>query len=397
MDKILNTLKYGSATVKRDLIITILSGLTAIGMLISAIITGQMLLFFVAIIFAFITISMVQTFRIHSMDEEVKQNFDDNSENLSGNKSLGKKKASKSTTNHAADNSSSIGKKGKKEKIDDNSSKDLEDNFADEIDSANENIDKEAYADNQSVHTEKVTKVLSIETAKNYNKKVIKKVVHKYKVKRDHRKVIVDNCKSLKISQTPAFAWIANKEFNLLLLESEPRHLTFPLYSLRNIRYMKKQPANPEIEYPAFESKNMISDMFGELLPDYVHSTVVGDVSAYKNLYCIGSDICFTNRSAGSLFDLLGVEFVVEDKVTTSNKVNVYFKDAYKANIMLRDNVIDANGYADKISTILDGMARSTISYNEFKDTLNLMIRNKLITQEFATHFMGVRDDLSSK
>ena len=37
------------------------------------------------------------------------------------------------------------------------------------------------------------------------------------------------------------------------------------------------------------------------------------------------------------------------------------------------------------------------VSYNEFKDTLNLMIRNKLITQEFATHFMGVRDDLSSK
>ena len=54
--------------------------------------------------------------------------------------------------------------------------------------------------------------------------------------------------------------------------------------------------------------------------------------------------------------------------------------------------IIDANGYADKISVILDGMAKSTMSYNEFKDTLNLMVRNKLITQEFAMYYMNVRD-----
>ena len=99
-----------------------------------------------------------------------------------------------------------------------------------------------------------------------------------------------------------------------------------------------------------------------------------------------------TNNSAKALFDLLGVEFVVNDKVTDSTKVNKYFKDAYKANIMLRDNVIDANGYADKISYILDNLAKASISYNEFKETLNLLIKNKLITQEFAMYYMGIRD-----
>ena len=91
---------------------------------------------------------------------------------------------------------------------------------------------------------------------------------------------------------------------------------------------------------------------------------------------------------------MLGVQFEVEDKVTTSKKVNVYFKDTYISNILLRDNVIDANGYADRISNILDEMAHSTISYAGFKDTLNLMIKNKLITQEFAMYYMEVRDKI---
>ena len=76
------------------------------------------------------------------------------------------------------------------------------------------------------------------------------------------------------------------------------------------------------------------------------------------------------------------------------NKVNLFFKDAYKANIKLRDNVLDANGYADSITRILDDMAHSNISYAEFKDTLNLMTKNKLITDEYANHYMDVRNSL---
>ena len=70
------------------------------------------------------------------------------------------------------------------------------------------------------------------------------------------------------------------------------------------------------------------------------------------------------------------MEFKVDDKVTTSSKVNVFFKDAYKANIMLRDSVIDANGYADSIANTLENMTKSTISFMEFRDTLNLMVKN---------------------
>ena len=233
------------------------------------------------------------------------------------------------------------------------------------------------------------------EAMSRYDKKIIKKVMHKYKVKRDHRMAIVDHCEKLNIKQTAAYIWVADRDFHMLLIDKEPRYFTLPLYNLNEITYKKKVPANAQIDYGAFKGNSVVANLFDEYLPDYTYSTVVDDLTSYKNLYGIGPGIYFTNNSAYNLFDLLGAAFIVEDKVTTSTKVNDYFKDCYKANIMLRDNVIDANGYADKISKILNDMCHSTISYTEFKETLNLLIKNKLITEEFASYFMDVRDKIS--
>ena len=252
-----------------------------------------------------------------------------------------------------------------------------------------ESQDREERMEEQSIVA------LTQETVTTYDRKKVKKTLHKFKVRREHRMIFVDRSEKLKANQTPAYIWVEKKDFHLLLIEQEPRHITIPLYQIKNITYLKKQPANEDIDYAAYKGSSVLADMFRPYLPDYAHSTVVDDLSAYKNLYGIGNDIYVTNRSASALFDLLGVEFQVDDRVTMSNKVNIYFKEAYKSNILLRDNVIDANGYADRISKTLDNLAHSTISYAEFKDTLNLMIRNKLITQEFASYYMGVRDDLT--
>lgn len=249
----------------------------------------------------------------------------------------------------------------------------------------------------EETEEEEEAKVVQIteEEAKSYDKKKIKKTLHKFKVKKDHRMVMIDRCEKFNIKQTPAYIWKDGNVFNILLIEKEPRIVSLPLYMINEIQYLKKQPANEFSDYAVFKSaRGMLVEMFRPYLPDYTHSTVVDDMSSYKNLYGIGPGIYFTNTSASSLFDLLSAEFIVKDKVTASNKVNVYFKEAYKANIKLRDNVIDANGYADSISRILDNLAKSTISYNEFKETLNLMIKNKLITEEFASYYMDVRNKL---
>ena len=227
-----------------------------------------------------------------------------------------------------------------------------------------------------------------------YDKKTIKKLLHRYKVKRDHRMVMIDRCDDFFIKQTPAYVWVDGKEFHVLLIEREPRHLTLPVHGLREMKYLKKQVVNKDIDYGAFKGRSMLSELFRPYLPDLTQSTVVDDPTATKNLYGFGPGMYVTNRSAGNIFDLLSLDFRVDDKVTLSAKVNYYFKEAYKANILLRDNVIDANGYADKIAKTLDDMAHSRISNGEFEDTLKQMIKNKLITIEFANHYRNVREKL---
>ncbi len=430
MKIIINTFKYGSSKTKAVLAFALVSGLATVGFVASAVIFSQMVLFFFAIMCFFITISLMQTFAINESGDggdvdKANPDMSDQMDDASGSKfkfKLKLKKKSKEKTNKKSKKSSTVKSPKQvnsdeqgvgeevaaseddnfevntldyeeanqeavklRKKIEDNLK--LDDTMEDELASLLEdNEDEEAPQEEQKVVR------LTEEEINSYDKRKIKKTLHKYKVKRDHRMVMVDHCDSLKIKQTPAYIWVSDNVFNLLLIEQEPRHITLPLFKLREVTYLKKQEANEDTDYAAFKGKSIFAEMFKPYLPDYTHSTVIDDLTAYKNLYGIGPEIYFTNRSAASLFDLLGAEFRVDDKVTMSPKVNIYFKDTYKANILLRDNVIDANGYADRISTILDGMAKSTISYNEFKDTLNLMIKNKLITQEFAMYYMEVRD-----
>ena len=207
--------------------------------------------------------------------------------------------------------------------------------------------------------------------------------------------VIVDRSDKYRIYQTPAYVWVQENQFHILLIEEEPRLLMIPIFRITEISYLKKQPAEPEKDYSLFKKSTILTESFRPYLPDYNQSNKTTDLTSYKNLYGITQGIYFTNNSAKNLFELLGVDFYVEDKVTTSNKVNIFFKEAYKANIKLRDNVLDANGYADSITKTLDDMAHSAISYAEFKDTLNLMTKNKLITDEYANHYMDVRNGLS--
>lgn len=395
MRKIINTFKYGSAQVKCVLALCLLSGAATVGLAVSALLFRQMLLFFGMVIGAFVTLSLVQTFQIH------RGNIPEDAGASSGKKAAAKtEKAKKEKTKK---------EKVKKEKIkkDRTASNEAvsgeiirnntpqENAVPDEIAPQEQPQEMSQASAPQEQKEAPAIEQASEEVLETYNRHKIKKTFRKFKIKRDHRMVMVDHCKKLDIFQTPAYIWVYDREFHILLIEKEPRHITIPLHSLREISYLKKQPANADVDYAVFQGNSLMAQMFKPYLPDYTHSTVVDDLSSYKNLYGIGPDIYFTNRSAASLFDLLGADFRVDDKVTMSTRVNTFFKEAYKSNILLRDNVIDANGYADRISNTLDSMAHSAISYAEFKDTLDLMIKNKLITQEFAMYYMGVRDKIS--
>ena len=425
MRRIINTFKKGSGKAKLFLILALLTGVLSVCFVILSFFTGQLLFFFGAVVSLFVTISLFQSFNICGMDiteSDTDGNTNDentedkNAENINAEEDNAKDENAEED-NAEEDNAKDENvedKNAEDEKTGENKKKTVKEKTRKEKKKTPKNrktkknkksavpeatdkndivsIPDMADADKGVSDNPEKAEPLTIEEAQKYNRKLIKKTMHKFKVKRDHRLVLIDRCERFNISQTPAYIWVQDKEFHILLIEKEPRQLIFPVYSIKNIKYLKKQPANPDIDYAVYKTGSVISGLFGKYVPDYVHSTVVDDLTAYKNLYGIGPDMYFTNRSAKNLMDLLPAEFSVEDKVTTSNKVNIYFKEAYKANILLRDNVIDANGYADRISVILDNMAKSTISYNEFKETLNLMIKNKLITQEFAAYYKDVRD-----
>ena len=420
IQKCINTIKYGTAKARAIVLLSLLFGIGAVGAVVCTIVFRQILFIFAAVVCAFVVITLAQTLVIQGGVVEDAGNAETREERHSGHAKL--QNAEKKVDHMKPPVLFAKRKKRQDEKAADAGHTDAneqvkEDNVTTEDDSKlqeaqdaeeknghhkrkkqqkRETDDDGQIAQDKPEQTEEQpVAALTQETVMTYDRKRVKKTLHKFKVRREHRMIFVDRSEKLKANQTPAYIWVEKKDFHLLLIEQEPRHITIPLYQIKNITYLKKQPANEDIDYAAYKGSSVLADMFRPYLPDYSHSTVVDDLSAYKNLYGIGNDIYVTNRSASALFDLLGVEFQVDDRVTMSNKVNIYFKEAYKSNILLRDNVIDANGYADRISKTLDNLAHSTISYAEFKDTLNLMIRNKLITQEFASYYMGVRDELS--
>ena len=405
MKKLFNTIKYGSAKAKAVLLCAFLSLAGVLACLLCLILWHEMLFLFGAIVCTFLFISLVQTLGIREEDvpeqpemteltDVPKQSETDELTDMpEQSKSAGQPEEPKKNRKTKKQKKHKKRKKAGKLKPAEEAPTRQAENL-NQPEERPEPQPKEQPDEKSEEKQVQVVRPLTDETIATYDRKKIRKTMHRYKVKRDHRMILIDRSEKLHITQTPAYIWVEGKEVHLLLIEQEPRHISIPRYQFSEITYLKKQMVNEDMDYAAFKGKSLIADMFQPYLPDYTHSTVVDDLSAYKNLYGIG-DIFVTNRSAKALFDLLGLELQVDDRVTMSNKVNIIFKDAYKANIMLRDNVIDANGYADRISNILDNLAHSTVSHAEFKDTLNLMIRNKLITQEFAMYYMGVRDNIT--
>lgn len=417
--KCLNTIKYGTAKARAIVLLSLLFAIGAVGAVVCAIVFRQILFVFAMIVCVFIVITLAQTLMIQGGVADHAENVEKRDTTRSGRM---RTQDTDKRVDHMKPPVFAKRKKRQDEKAADAGYTDTNEQVKDEIvtpedgsklqeapDAEEKNghhkrkkqqkreadDDGQIAQDNPEQTEEQPAAALTQETVMTYDRKKVRKTLHKFKVRRDHRMIFVDHSEKLKVNQTPAYIWVEKKDFHLLLIEQEPRHITIPVYQIKEITYLKKQPANEDIDYAAYRSSSVIADLFRPYLPDYSHSTVVDDLSVYKNLYGIGNDIYVTNRSASALFDLLGVPFQVDDRVTMSNKVNIYFKEAYKSNILLRDNVIDANGYADRISKTLDNLAHSTVSYAEFKDTLNLMIRNKMITQEFASYYMGVRDELS--
>ena len=218
-----------------------------------------------------------------------------------------------------------------------------------------------------------------------YHQKKIKRIFHKYHIKKDHRQIIIDESKEFRIRQCPAYIWRKNRSIHILLLEREPRQIVLPRSSVPYLEYARKVKADKEKEYIAFQKQSLIAMAFKEYLPDYYDSKSK-DIK-YKNLYMMQPDIRVTNHSAKQLMDLLYLELHINDEITNKKQVSRYFKEIYQYHILLKDKVISITEYKDKVMEQLEQMSMREMSKEKFDTTIENLVSSHFISEEYAKYY----------
>lgn len=218
-----------------------------------------------------------------------------------------------------------------------------------------------------------------------YTEKKIKKLLKSHHVDRDHKTVMIDRWKKEKIKQCPAYIWKQNGALQLLVLEKpDARKLSIPCEDIQYVLLVKDALVNEKEDYQGFQGHSLVSLVFSEYLPTYYEKNRGGDIKTYKNLYRIEPGVCFTNTSAKGLFEILGVDFKVEDEVTRSGKFDPYFIRVYQYSLLFKDQGIDTDEYKEKIMDTLKEMADSDMKDRLFIANLKQMMKYHLVSQEFA-------------
>ena len=226
----------------------------------------------------------------------------------------------------------------------------------------------------------------------NYGEKELEQLFRKYKVKQEHRKIIIDSCACFRIIQCPAYIWKNKKCLSILLLEKEPRFLSIPLKEIPDIYYERGVLVKNKEDYEELKKSSYIASIFSPYLPNYYEKIYEQQKRTYKNLYVIGPELKVTNTSARNLFDILELEFSVEDQIMESKRTNPYFKLAYKSKILLQDRVIDLQEYRQRIQMIVTAIAKDE-EKSEFNRFIEQFVEAKLITAEYGDYCKDKRNE----
>lgn len=222
---------------------------------------------------------------------------------------------------------------------------------------------------------------------KEIDKKQMKRLFVKYKVKREHRPILIDECLSKKIFHCPAYLWVSWNKVHFLVLEQKPREFSIDLSEAVSIGYERAVPANPEKDYTGIRKAHLISHVFEGLIPACYDVTVDRRRSSRKNLFIIGEDIKVTNYSARAVFDIIKASFDLPDRYNLPEKFGSYTREAYKTKILWQDGVLKSDEYKTRIKDLLQQMSEAKISDNEFYRNLDQMVDKQLITKEYAEYY----------
>lgn len=357
MKKIWNGLRYGDTETRKCIGSVIGFSLAAVVCIVAAGLKGQLWLFAIAMIFGVIAIVISQTFTLEDEDFVAEVN-------RSGEKETVRAEMAQKNTREAV------------------ATEETENN----TEAAGRNDDRMDAKPHAAEDKEK-----EIDIYQHYDQHVLRKLKRKYRVKKDHRPIMVDESKTYRIRECPAFIWRGHNKVYLLLLEKEPRKICISRDLIRNMGYRPDVKVNMEEEYPAFRKENLITGVFREFLPDYMDSKVKNDPLKTKNLYSIYPDIMLTNRCAYEVMDLLCLHFMPKDKITDNERLNGFFKRIYAANILYRDRVYSILEYKNSIEKTLHDLCYAEMTDKEFEATLEQLLRGRLISGEYADHYRELR------
>lgn len=248
------------------------------------------------------------------------------------------------------------------------------------------------FGDAEPEKTEDETPEENEKFLKSLHKKQVKKLFFKYKVKRVHYPILIEECKSRRLRECPAYAWVNKGCLQILALSSKTRAFAIPLSKMHTILGERAARANPKEEYVMVKEAKYIAKVFQPLIPSYyIMADENGRRTYRKNRYVLGEDLVVTDRSARALMELTQAGFSLPEDEKMARTYGTYATEAYKLKFLCQDGIILPEEYKVKIRILLQQMVEADISDYEFSKNLSLMVKKQLITEEYAKYYEDAR------
>lgn len=240
--------------------------------------------------------------------------------------------------------------------------------------------------------TEEVSAKENAEFIKSLQKKQVKKLLYKYKVKKVHLPILIEDCESYGLQECPAYIWQNKGRLHFITLSAKTRVFDLSLSELQTITVERSVRANPKEEYSAVKDAKFVTKIYQGLIPSYYIATDEnGRRTHRKNSYRIGEDILVTNHSARAVMELTQARFVLPEDEKMGKAYGTYTTEAYKLKFLCQDEVILPEEYKVKIRILLQQMVDAEISDFEFTKNLSMMVKKQLITDEYAKYYEDAR------
>lgn len=241
-----------------------------------------------------------------------------------------------------------------------------------------------------SVQEEAAAEELERNPLLQYNEKKLKKLMHAYKVKKEHVPILIDICTAEKVMQCPAYVWKDKTYLYVLMLDKEPRMVKTPWSDIDGIHIRRGMTAKPEEEYENLKESAVLHLIFGGLLPKYYEKEVSPYRKEYrKNQYSVAPGVWCTSASVPNLLKLMPEKFILEDG--KYDEESPYFQEVYNARLLYWDGVYTGEQYKKRVLDVLNDLIRSGLSEDTIQGYLWMMMQKGLIPKEYAEYILSKR------